>query len=200
MTTRRMGPTARRLLRSPARLYDWHLGWLLGRRFLRLTHIGRRTGRQHQTMLEVIATRPGGEVIVIAGLGRSADWYRNLKTQPAVEVAIGRRRFRPAHRTLDPSEAAAVLADYERRNRLATPVVRRVLSWLVGWRYDGTDQARRRLVRELPVVAFRPHTAARNRSIPHGDRGDDDLPQRPGRNASRPGGAAEDWRCARGSR
>lgn len=156
MTTRRLGPIARRLLRAPARLYDWHLGWLLGHRFLRLTHIGRRTGRQHQTMLEVIATRPDGEVVVIAGLGPSADWYRNVQTQPAAEIAIGRRRFHPAHRTLDPSEAAVVLADYERRNRLAAPVVRGVLSWLVGWRYDGTDQARRRLVRELPVVAFRP--------------------------------------------
>jgi hypothetical protein len=36
------------------------------------------------------------------------------------------------------------------------PVVRRVLSWLVGWSYDGGDDARRRLVRELPLVEFRP--------------------------------------------
>jgi hypothetical protein len=35
-------------------------------------------------------------------------------------------------------------------------VVRRVLSWLVGWRYDSSEDVRRRLVRELPVVAFRP--------------------------------------------
>jgi len=31
-------------------------------------------------MLEVIGTGPApGEVIVIAGLGRSADWYRNVQ-------------------------------------------------------------------------------------------------------------------------
>lgn len=55
-------------------------------------------------------------------------------------------------------DASAVLAHYERHNRLVTPVIRRVLSWLVGWRYDGSD-ARQRLARELPVVAFRPEVA-----------------------------------------
>ncbi len=156
MIARRPGPVVRGLLRAPARLYDWNLGWLLGRRFLRLTHVGRRTGRRHRTMLEVIGTRPAaGEFLVLAGLGRSANWYRNVQAGPAVEVAVGRRRFRPEHRTLGEDEAVVVLADYERRNRLVAPVVRRVLSWLVGWRYDGSEEARSRLARELPVVAFR---------------------------------------------
>jgi hypothetical protein len=108
-------------------------------------------------MLEVIGTGlDPGEVIVIAGLGRSADWYQNIQAHPAVEIAIGRRRFRPIYRVLDESEAIATLAGYERRNRLITPVVRRVLSWLVGWKYDGSENSRRRLVSQLPVLAFRP--------------------------------------------
>lgn len=107
-------------------------------------------------MLEVVGRRPAaGEFFVVAGLGRTANWYRNLQAHPAVEVAVGRLRFQPQHRTLSEDEAIAVLADYERRNRLIAPVVRRVLSWLVGWRYDGSDAARRRLAGELPVVAFR---------------------------------------------
>jgi hypothetical protein len=97
-----------------------------------------------------------GEVIVVADFGQAADLYRNVQAQPAVEVAISRRRFVPVHRILDETEGAAVLADYERRNRWAAPVVRRVLSWLVGWDYDGSDDARRRLTSELPLVAFRP--------------------------------------------
>jgi deazaflavin-dependent oxidoreductase (nitroreductase family) len=157
MTARRPGPLVRWCLRAPARLYDWNAGWLLGRRFLLLTHTGRRTGQRHRTMLEVIGTRPtAGEFLVLAALGRSANWYRNLQAHGAVEVAVGRQRFRPEHRTLSQGEAIAALRDYERRNRLAAPVVRRVLSWLVGWRYDGSDEARRHLARELPVVAFRP--------------------------------------------
>jgi deazaflavin-dependent oxidoreductase (nitroreductase family) len=156
VSAHRPGRVARWLLRAPARLYDWNAGWLLGHRFLRLTHVGRHSGRRYQTMLEVVGTGPAGAVTVIAGLGRSADWYRNVQVHPPVEVAIGRRRFQPVCRALDEGEAVAVLADYERRNRWVAPVVRRVLSWLVGWSYDGGDDARRRLVRELPLVEFRP--------------------------------------------
>jgi deazaflavin-dependent oxidoreductase (nitroreductase family) len=157
---RRPGPVLRRLLRAPAMLDRWRLGWLLGRRFLVLTHVGRRSGRRHRTVLEVIGADPAtGEVMVMAGFGRSSEWYRNLRAQEAAEVVVGRRRFRPLHRVLDEQAAASVLAEYERRNRWLLPVVHRVLSALVGWRYDGSEDARRRLVRELPIVAFRPATA-----------------------------------------
>jgi deazaflavin-dependent oxidoreductase (nitroreductase family) len=155
--TRRPGPILRRFLRTPALLYDWNAGWLLDHRFLRLTHAGRRSGRQYQTVLEVIGIGSApGEVIVMAGLGRSADWYRNLLAHPAIEVAIARERFRPAHRVLSEPEAVAVLADFEAHNRFVAPVVRRTLTWLVGWKYDGTDDARRRVAHELPLIAFRP--------------------------------------------
>lgn len=162
MRVRKPGSLVRRMLRAPALLYRWNLGWLLGGRFLLLTHVGRRSGKRHQTVLEVVARRPAtDEYLVIAGLGRTAGWYRNVQAAPATEVAVGRRRFRPAHRTLDEEEAADVLADYERRNRFVAPVLRRVLSWLVGWRYDGSEDAGRRLVRELPMLAFRPADGGR---------------------------------------
>jgi hypothetical protein len=110
-------------------------------------------------MLEVIGTGPApGEVIVIAGLGRTAHWYRNVQAIPATEVAIGRDRFPSVHRTLDPAEAITVLRDYERRNRWVAPVIRRVLTWLVGWDYDSSPDARR-LTQQLPLVAFRPRRA-----------------------------------------
>jgi deazaflavin-dependent oxidoreductase (nitroreductase family) len=154
---RRPGPILRRVLRTPALLYDCDAGWLLGHRFLRLTHAGRRSGRRYRTVLEVIGTGSApGEVIVMAGFGPSSDWYRNLQAHPAIEVAIAQQRFQPAHRVLSEREAVAVLADYERRNRWVSPLVRRMLSWLVGWNYDGTDEARRRLAHELPLLAFRP--------------------------------------------
>jgi deazaflavin-dependent oxidoreductase (nitroreductase family) len=157
MTANRPGPLLRRLLRAPTRLYDWNLGWLLGERFLLLTHVGRRSGRPYRTMLEVIGRGPApGEVIVLVGLGRSANWYRNLQARPTAEVAIGRRRFTAVHRTLGEAEAVAALAGYERRNRIVAPVVRLVLGRLVGWHYDSTDEARHRLVRELPVVGLAP--------------------------------------------
>jgi hypothetical protein len=42
---------------APVSLYRLHLGWLLGHRFLLLTHTGRRSGLRRQTVLEVMEYR-----------------------------------------------------------------------------------------------------------------------------------------------
>ena len=157
MARRRLSPTLVLLLRGPARLYDLRLGWIFGHRFLRLTHVGRTSGRRYHTMLEVVGRDPqSGEVIVVAGLGRSAQWYLNVRAGGAVEVAVGRERFAPLHRELEADEAAAVLSAYELRHRAIAGIVRLVLSRLVGWHYDGSEVARRALVRELPMIGLRP--------------------------------------------
>jgi deazaflavin-dependent oxidoreductase (nitroreductase family) len=130
-----------------------------------MTHVGRVSGRTYRTMLEVVAEdRAEHEVIVVAGLGRSAQWYRNIQVSEPVEVAVATERFAPIHRELPLSEAEAALADYERRNRYLLPVIHRVLSWLVGWPYDGTEAARRRLVAELPLVGLRRSPQATTRT------------------------------------
>jgi deazaflavin-dependent oxidoreductase (nitroreductase family) len=135
-----------------------NLGWLLGRRFLRLTHVGRRIGHRYRTMLEVIGdNRESGEVLVMAGLGRSAQWLRDVDAGNAVEVAIGRDRFRPRRRTLTPQEASEALGGLRAPQRWLAPVVRRVLRWLVDWRYDGSSAARPRLGTQLPIVGLRPN-------------------------------------------
>ena len=153
--------SVRELARAPLLLYRAHLGWLLGQRFLKLSHIGRRTGARHSTVLEVVRrARDGREYVVLSGFGPSSDWFRNLQANGAAEVTVGRRHFRAAHRVLDHAEAASVLADYEARNRLIRPVVRRVLSRLLGWHYDGSDASRARVVGQLPVVALRPDESA----------------------------------------
>jgi len=157
MPSDRPGPVLRRVLKAPALLYRAGLGPLLGTRFLRLSHVGRRTGRPYDTVLEVVGRVPGtGEYVVMAGFGLRADWLRNALAGGAREVVVGRRQFRPEVRLLDEDEAVEVLAGYERRNRALTRVLRPVLSRLVGWRYTGSDDQRRRLVAELPLVGLRP--------------------------------------------
>ena len=157
MTTQRPGPVLRRLLRAPTLIFRAGLGGLFGERFLMLTHVGRRTGRHYRTVLEVVGRLPAsGAFVVMAGFGSSADWLRNVQAGGALEVRIGRRRFRPAFRLLPEEEAAEVFAAYECDNRLIAPIVRTVLSRLVGWRYTGSEDDRHRLVRERPLVAFRP--------------------------------------------
>ncbi len=152
-----LGPVMRRLLRAPAALYDRNMGWILGRRFLRLTHVGRRSGRRYRTVLEIVGTGPApDELIVMAGLGRGADWYRNVHAQPAVEVATSGLRFRPARRDLDEVEGLGVLTEYNRRHRLVRPAVHWMLGRLVGCPYDGSEEWWRRVARDLPLVSFRP--------------------------------------------
>jgi deazaflavin-dependent oxidoreductase (nitroreductase family) len=145
------------LFRAPLYLYRWHLGWLLGKRFLLLTHIGRSTGLRRETVLEVVQYRnEGPEVIVVNGFGPNCDWVRNIEANPGEEVTVGSQHFAASHRFLDEEEATRVMWQYERRNRLISPVVRSALSWLLGWEYHGSETDRLRLVRQLPLIAFRP--------------------------------------------
>ncbi|SEF20605.1 deazaflavin-dependent oxidoreductase, nitroreductase family [Amycolatopsis pretoriensis] len=152
-----MNGVVRVVFRAPIRLYDKGFGWLLGHRFLCLTHLGRKSGRMYRTVLEVVGVK-GDEYVVVAGLGAGADWFRNIQARPPVEVVVGRRRFPAEHRVLGEDEAVAVIAGYEHRNRFVGPVVRFALGKLLGWRYDGSDFARRRMARQLPLVGLRPRS------------------------------------------
>lgn len=100
------------------------------------------------------------ELIVMSAYGPGADWLRNIQATPDAEVLSGSQRFAATFRVLDAAEAAGVIAGYERRNRLMAPVVRRVLSRFLGWRYDGSDAAHLRAAAQLPVIAFRPRPRA----------------------------------------
>jgi deazaflavin-dependent oxidoreductase (nitroreductase family) len=102
----------------------------------------------------------GPEVIVMSAFGQSADWLRNIRAFPTVEMTIGRQQFSMVHRCLDPDEAAAVVWRYEQRNWLFKPVIHVVLSRFLGWQYRGTDRDRCHLVAQLPMIAFRPKGAA----------------------------------------
>ncbi len=156
VSIRRHGPLWY-LFRGPVYLYRWHLGWLFGQRCLLLTHTGRKTGLRRRTVLEVVEYRPDGpEVIVVNGFGRDSDWVRNIEAGGGEEVTVGLQRFPASHRFLGEEEAVQVMRGYEWRNRFIAPVVRRGLSWILGWEYHGSDTDRRRLVEQVALIAFRP--------------------------------------------
>lgn len=145
------------VLRTPNLLYANGLGWVFGHRFVQIVHVGRRSGRTRHTVVEVLGYDPAsGETVVVSGLGRSADWLRNLCAAGSGALDFGHGPRPATVRLLGEDEAVAVLTAYERRNRLVRPVVHRVLTVLAGWPYDGSPEATRRLVRQLPLVAFRP--------------------------------------------
>lgn len=147
----------RLLFRLPVSLYHLHLGRLLGHRFLLLTHTGRHTGLPRQTVLEVMEYREEiPEAIVMSGFGRNSDWLRNIEATPNPQITIASQNFPATFRFLSEDEAVAVVKNYERRNWLAAGMVRAVLSRLLGWKYSGSDEDRHKLVRQLPVLGFRP--------------------------------------------
>ncbi len=73
-------------------LFLWRIGlgrWMeawpkVGGRILVLTHIGRKSGIAHRTPVNF--TRLGDDIFIVAGFGAVADWYRNIKRNPKVEV------------------------------------------------------------------------------------------------------------------
>jgi deazaflavin-dependent oxidoreductase (nitroreductase family) len=153
----RLNPTWRRLFRVPVYLYRLRCGWVLGRRFMLLVHVGRRTGRRRETVLEVMEYRENGpEVVVMSGFGHGADWLRNIEASPQAEVVIGCDHFAASYCVLSAEEATRVVKAYEQRHRFLAPIVRLVLGRLLGRQYRGSDSDRRALVAQLPLVAFRP--------------------------------------------
>ena len=68
--------------------------------FCYLTTFGRRTGRPHT--IEIWFGAAGGTLYLLAGARERADWVRNLRTTPAVEVVLAGRNYSARARVLEP--------------------------------------------------------------------------------------------------
>lgn len=151
------GRIALAVFRLPLPLYRLGLGWLLGRTFLLVVHVGRNTGRLHATTAMVLTwdTRTR-EAVICSAWGPHADWFRNLRAHPAVRVQIGRKSFVPQQRFLTADDAFAVAVHFRRHH----PWRLRLMSRVLGWGDLRTDAAVREFVGPRPFVAFRPADAA----------------------------------------
>jgi deazaflavin-dependent oxidoreductase (nitroreductase family) len=143
----------RALLRLPVWAYRTGLGHLLGRRFLLLTHTGRRTGRRHDTVLEVLRhDAVTDSYVVCAAWGAESQWVRNVEQTPQVMITVGRIR-RPAHaERLALPDSARELLRYARRHPTAFRVLAR---WLTGRPLGSSTDDLLQLARATTVIAFR---------------------------------------------
>jgi deazaflavin-dependent oxidoreductase (nitroreductase family) len=108
------------LVRSPLLVYRFGLGALLGSRVLLLEHVGRRSGRRRQVVLETVLRPAQEEIVVASGFGAASDWYRNVQVNPDVRVSCGRVRCRQARaELLDGTESRELLAEYAARHPTA---------------------------------------------------------------------------------
>ncbi len=149
----RPNPFSRFMFRAPILLYRLKLGWLLGKRFLRITQIGRKTGLARDVVVEVVDHRPEHNVFVVAAAwGERSDWYRNIMQTPEVMVQVGNKRWPGiAHRLQEP-EARAALAEYARKHATAF----RSLSKLLGFESTDIETSLNDMAREMPMIALRP--------------------------------------------
>jgi deazaflavin-dependent oxidoreductase (nitroreductase family) len=143
----------RSLLRLPIWLYRARLGWLLGDRFLMLTHIGRTSGRARQSVLEVVGYDQATDSYIIAsGWGEKADWLRNIQKNPNVLVDASGRRFEATAEQLSEEVATREAGDYARRHPTA---FRALAGRMIGHALTGTDADYRALAQAVPFVALR---------------------------------------------
>lgn len=98
------------LIKTPPQLfYALGLGPIIGRFVLLLTTTGRKTGLPRTTPLQY--EEIDNLYYVASATGTKADWYRNLVSNPKVEVRVKRKKFTgTAETTTDPSRIADFLA------------------------------------------------------------------------------------------
>lgn len=139
----------RTLWRLPILGYRVGLGPLFGGRFMLLTHTGRVSGLPRQACIEIIESQPG-RYIAASGFGAAADWFKNIRKNPEVDIQVGRRVFRASATVLSADEGGALMERYAPRH----PKAARQLCRLMGFEVDGSAQDYREVGRALPFVAF----------------------------------------------
>lgn len=120
ITKKKPSGILRTLFRAPIFLYQIKLGWMLGGRFLLLTHTGRKSGLPRQTVIEVVGHDKELDVYYVAAAWRKkADWYLNILQAPKVDVQVGSRQFEAEANQISKEEAEHVLWDYAQKHPVA---------------------------------------------------------------------------------
>ncbi len=140
------------LLRLPINLYHLRLGWVLGERFMLLEHLGRKSGRWHQVVIEVVGHDAQTDTYFAAsGWNMRSDWYRNILAHPQVRLSTGRRRRMTAvAQVLEPAPASDRLVDYARRH----PFAMKELAEIMGFPKHKTQADIRAIAESLPILGF----------------------------------------------
>jgi deazaflavin-dependent oxidoreductase (nitroreductase family) len=141
-------------LRLPIWLYRVHLGWLLGDRFLMLTHTGRKSGLDRRTVIEIVQHNQDTDTYyVVSGWGDKSDWYQNIRKNPSVTIHTGRRQFKSTAEFIPAEKAVGIVQTYAREH----PTAFNELSGLfLGERMEPGSNAPQHLAEKMPMVAFRP--------------------------------------------
>lgn len=141
----------------PSWFYQRGWGWMLGSRVLAVTHKGRRSGREFQTILETMFfDKETGESVVASAYGSEADWYRNIQKESASRITTGRLDYVPEQRFLTDSEAREAADRFCREHPIEARLVPRVLPAIGAAIPTDPGLSPAEVLATLPMVAFRP--------------------------------------------
>ena len=149
------------LFRLPVYFFRAGLGFLFGGRIILLEHVGRKSGLTRYSCVEVVDRDAGGaSLTIVSGYGEHAQWYRNLRAHPDIEIRTGGGRRAVRAKLLSPEEGADVMAGYARRYPKMAPKLMK----LCGAHIDGTEADYREVaVKRLRFVRLEPGEAAGRR-------------------------------------
>jgi len=141
-------------LRLPIWLFRLKLGWLLGNRFLLLTHTGRTSGKQRQTVIEVVRhDKETDAYYVVSGWAEKSNWYQNIRKLPEVTIQVGRRKFQAQAEFIPYAQAEEIMQAYARENPTA---FRELNKLFLGKRVESAVEAARSIAKKMPMVVFHP--------------------------------------------
>ncbi len=146
-----VGPIFKWIFKIPVLYYKLGLGWLLEKRFLLLTTIGRKTGKQRHTPLEYVYNPRDDSYRVSPGWGGKTDWYKNVLRNPNVTVQVGRRKFTAVAEPAPPEEAAEFMMTVSKRH----PSMDKVWGRWSDQPMDGTRESYLYAARFFPSVRLR---------------------------------------------
>jgi deazaflavin-dependent oxidoreductase (nitroreductase family) len=122
-----------------------------------LVHVGRKSGTIYSSVAMALTyDRATQEAVICSVWGEHADWVRNIRIRPALQVRTGRESFTPEQRFLSEDERFDVAVEFRRRH----PWRLRLLTLIFGWDDLRSDPALRAFVRSRPFVALRPAATA----------------------------------------
>ena len=105
------------IFKLPVFLYRLRLGWLLGRRFMQITHVGRHSGKVRRTVLAVLRFDQKTKEIYAVSAWKGSDWYYNILSSPALQVEIGFIRYVPVQCTHHRKKLLRRLSNFERETQ-----------------------------------------------------------------------------------
>jgi deazaflavin-dependent oxidoreductase (nitroreductase family) len=128
----RPGFWLRLLYRLPVELYrSGAAGWesAIGLSWILLVTRGRKTGREHAVMLDLLGA-VGDRYYVQAAYGEAADWRKNIEAAGEFEAQVGSDRFDARLEVCDDSEADRIMLAYVKAHPIYSPSI----AWMLGYR------------------------------------------------------------------